>query len=88
MGAAPTVRIIKNGNAKLYSRRETHYLTESLAVGGNGTSNGPGMIGGKTPQNLFHGLPSVRVIGNTETDIGDRPFQDVIMEKLEIVNSA
>ena len=37
---------------------------------------------------VVDGMDTVRVIGNTETDIGDRPFQDVIMEKLDIVNSA
>ena len=35
---------------------------------------------------VVDGMDTVRAVENTETDLGDRPFQDVIMEKLEIVH--
>ena len=55
--------------AQIRAGRQWFNFTDSWDYTGfTGTpecSNGAGMIGGKTPQNLFNGLPSVRVNGGT-----------------------
>jgi len=62
-------KFVDNDYAQIRAGRQWFNFTDTWDLTGfTGTpesSNGPGMIGGKTPQNLFHGLPSVNVIGNT-----------------------
>jgi hypothetical protein len=62
-------KLVDSDFAQIRAGRQWFNYTDSWDFTGfTGTpesSNGPGMIGGKTPQNLFHGLPSVRVNGGT-----------------------